>query len=122
MVPNLSRDHTVIAWDAPGFGQSSDIDDSWRAREFADALASFVAALGMERPHVVGHSFGSMLALSFFEHHRSMPASLVLLGGYAGWAGSLPAEEVSTRLRAFVDMADRADEFDPRSYPVCSPT
>ena len=25
MVPDLSRDHTVIAWDAPGFGESSDM-------------------------------------------------------------------------------------------------
>jgi pimeloyl-ACP methyl ester carboxylesterase len=31
MTPDLARDHTVIAWDAPGFGQSSDIDDDWRA-------------------------------------------------------------------------------------------
>jgi hypothetical protein len=42
MLPYLSRDHTVIAWDAPGFGQSSDIDDTWRAAQFADALAAFV--------------------------------------------------------------------------------
>jgi pimeloyl-ACP methyl ester carboxylesterase len=117
MVPDLSRDHAVIAWDAPGFGQSSDIDDSWRARQFADALAGFLAALDVDRPHVAGHSFGSMLALAFFEHHPASPASLVLLGGYAGWAGSLPADEVSKRLRVFLDMADHADEFDPRSYP-----
>ena len=38
MLPDLSRDHTVVAWDAPGFGQSSDIDDHWRAAQFADAL------------------------------------------------------------------------------------
>ena len=105
MLPDLSRDHTVIAWDAPGFGQSSDIDDSWRARQFAEALAELIAALGVERPHVVGHSFGSMLALAFFEHHRSTPASLVLLGDYAGWLGSLPAGEVSSRLRAFLDVS-----------------
>jgi pimeloyl-ACP methyl ester carboxylesterase len=117
MAPDLSRDHTVVAWDAPGFGRSSDIGETWRARQFADALAGFLAALGMERPHVVGHSFGSMLALAFFEHHRSTPASLVLLGGYAGWAGSLSPEEVSRRLQAFLHMADQADEFDPRSYP-----
>jgi pimeloyl-ACP methyl ester carboxylesterase len=47
MLPDLARDHTVIAWDAPGFGDSSDIDDSWRAPQFADALAAFVAALGL---------------------------------------------------------------------------
>lgn len=117
MVPDLSRDHTVIAWDAPGFGGSSDIDDSWRAARFADALAAFVAALDLDRPHVVGHSFGTMVALSLFRRHPAVPASLVLVGGYAGWAGSLPADEVARRLEMFVGMADLGDAFDPRSYP-----
>ena len=117
MLPDLSRDHTVIAWDAPGFGQSSDIDDSWRAPQFADALAAFVAALSVERPHVVGWSFGTMVALSLFQHHQTVPASLVLVGGYAGWAGSLPPEEVARRLEMFVGMADLGDAFDPQSYP-----
>jgi pimeloyl-ACP methyl ester carboxylesterase len=31
MLPDLSRDHTVLAWGAPGFGESSDIDDRWQA-------------------------------------------------------------------------------------------
>jgi pimeloyl-ACP methyl ester carboxylesterase len=117
IVPDLARDHTVIAWDAPGFGESSDIDDSWRARQFADALAGFVAAVGVERPHVVGHSFGTMVALSLFQYHPTVPASLVLIGGYAGWAGSLPPEEVARRLEMFLGMAELGDAFDPRSYP-----
>jgi pimeloyl-ACP methyl ester carboxylesterase len=117
MVPDLSRDHTVLAWDAPGFGESSDIDDSWRAPQFADALAAFVAAVGVERPHVVGHSFGTMVALSLFQRHPAVPASLVLIGGYAGWAGSLPPEEVARRLEMFLGMAELGDEFDPKSYP-----
>jgi pimeloyl-ACP methyl ester carboxylesterase len=117
MLPDLSRDHTVIAWDAPGFGQSADIDDSWRAPQFADALAAFVAALSVERPHVVGWSFGTMVALSLFQHHQTLPASLVLVGGYAGWAGSLPPEEVARRLEMFLGMADLGDAFDPQSYP-----
>ena len=117
MLPDLSRDHTVIAWDAPGFGQSSDIDDGWRAAEFADALAGFVSALGLDRPHLVGWSFGTMVALSLYRHHPTVPASLVLIGGYAGWAGSLPPEEVARRLNMFVGMAELGDEFDPKSYP-----
>jgi pimeloyl-ACP methyl ester carboxylesterase len=117
MLPDISRDHTVIAWDAPGFGQSSDIDDSWRAAQFADALAAFIAALRLERPHLVGHSFGTMVALSLFERHPALPASLVLIGGYAGWAGSLPAEEVARRLEMFLGMADPGTAFDPKSYP-----
>jgi pimeloyl-ACP methyl ester carboxylesterase len=117
IIPDLSRDHTVVAWDAPGFGESSDIDDSWRAPQFADALAAFVAAVGVERPHVVGHSFGTMVALSLFQRHPAVPASLVLIGGYAGWAGSLPPEEVARRLEMFLGMAELGDEFDPKSYP-----
>ncbi|HZA77444.1 MAG TPA: alpha/beta hydrolase [Acidimicrobiales bacterium] len=117
MLPDLSRDHTVIAWDAPGFGESSDIDDSWRAPQFADALAAFVAAFRLERPHLVGHSFGTMVALSLFRRHLAVPASLVLVGGYAGWAGSLPPDEVARRLKMFVGMAELGDTFDPKSYP-----
>jgi pimeloyl-ACP methyl ester carboxylesterase len=117
MLPYLSRDHTVIAWDAPGFGRSSDIDDTWRAAQFADALAAFVAALGLERPHLVGHSFGTMVILSLFARHPAVPASLVLIGGYAGWAGSLPPDEVARRLEMFLAMAELGDAFDPTSYP-----
>ena len=118
MLPDLARDHTVIAWDAPGFGQSSDIDDTWRAAEFADALAAFIVTLDLERPHLVGHSFGTMVALSCFQRHPTAAASLALIGGYAGgWAGSLPPEEVARRLEMFLGMADLGDAFDPKSYP-----
>jgi pimeloyl-ACP methyl ester carboxylesterase len=117
MLPDLSRDHTVIAWDAPGFGQSSDIDESWRAPQFADALAAFVAALNLERPHIVGWSFGTMVALSLFQRHPAVPASLVLVGGYAGWAGSLAPDEVARRREMFIGMAELGDAFDPKSYP-----
>jgi pimeloyl-ACP methyl ester carboxylesterase len=117
MLPDLSRDHTVVAWDAPGFGESSDIDDNWRAAQFADALAAFIAARSLARPHLVGHSFGTMVALSLFERHPAVPASLVLIGGYAGWAGSLPPEEVARRLEMFVGMAELGESFEPKSYP-----
>jgi pimeloyl-ACP methyl ester carboxylesterase len=117
MLPDLSRDHTVIAWDAPGFGRSSDIDETWRAAQFADALVAFITALGLQRPHLVGHSFGTMLALSLFQRHPAVPASLLLVGGYAGWAGSLAPEEVARRLEMFLGMADLGDAFDPQSYP-----
>ena len=117
MLPDLSRDHTVVAWDAPGFGASSDIDDGWRTPQFAAVLAAFIAELRLDRPHVVGHSFGTMVALSFFERDPAVPASLILIGGYAGWAGSLPPDEVARRLEMFVGMGELGDAFDPRSYP-----
>lgn len=117
MVPDLARHHTVVAWDAPGFGESADIDDSWRAKDFADALAGLVVALDLDSPHLVGHSFGTMVALSTYQRHPTVPASLVLIGGYAGWAGSLPPDEVARRLEMFLAMAELGAAFDPKSYP-----
>ena len=117
VLPDLSRDHTVIAWDAPGFGGSSDIDENWRAPRFADALAGFIAALDLEQPYLVGWSFGTMVALSLFQRHPAVPAGLVLVGGYAGWAGSLTPDEVARRRDMFIGMAELGDAFDPRSYP-----
>ena len=108
---------TVIAWDAPGYGRSAPITERWRAAEYADALAGFLAAIDVERPILVGHSFGSILALACLERHPAVASGLVLIGAYAGWAGSLPPEEVSKRLQAFLAVADMGDAYDPRSYP-----
>jgi pimeloyl-ACP methyl ester carboxylesterase len=108
---------SVIAWDAPGYGASAPITEDWRAAEYADALAGFLTAIDVERPILVGHSFGSSLALACLERHPAVASGLVLIGAYAGWAGSLPPEEVSTRLQAFLAMADLGDAYDPQSYP-----
>ena len=42
----LSDDFTVVAWDAPGCGRSSDPPETFRLPEYADCLAEFVDALG----------------------------------------------------------------------------
>jgi pimeloyl-ACP methyl ester carboxylesterase len=100
---------TVVAWDAPGCGASADAPDGFRMPDFADCLAAFVDWLALERPHVLGHSWGSTLALELYLRHPAMVRSLVLVGAYAGWAGSLPAGEVQARL-AFALAAANADE------------
>jgi len=102
---SLADEYTVIAWDAPGCGGSSDPPDSYRLPEYAACLAGLIDALGLSRPHVVGHSFGAGLALNLYGHCPTMPRSLVLVAGYAGWAGSLPAEEVQTRLQHALRLA-----------------
>jgi len=89
---------TLVAWDAPGCGASSDPPDSFRMDDYAAALAGFVETLGLGPVHVVGHSFGATLALAFAHHSPTLARSLVLASSYAGWAGSLPPEIVTDRL------------------------
>ena len=103
---DLSDEFTVVAWDAPGCGRSSDPPKSFRMPDYADCLAAFVDAVGLARPHVLGLSFGGALALELYRRHPKVPMTLVLASAYAGWAGSLPAEVVEQRLQQCLREAD----------------
>jgi pimeloyl-ACP methyl ester carboxylesterase len=105
-IDGLSDEFTVIAWDAPGAGRSSDPPESFRMPDYADCLVRFVDALGFRRPHVAGLSFGGALALELYRRHPTIPMTLVLAGAYAGWPGSLPPEVAEQRLRQSLQFAE----------------
>lgn len=94
----LGRERRVIGWNAPGYYLSDNFEavapTHW---QYADALAAFMDALKIDRAHVVGSSFGSMVGMSFAARHADRVARLALLGGSRGqqW---LPAEERARRL------------------------
>jgi pimeloyl-ACP methyl ester carboxylesterase len=94
----LSGDFALSAWDTPGCGRSSDPPAAWGMPDYADCLAAWLDAAGIERPHVLGLSWGGALALELYGRHPHVPASLVLAGAYAGWAGSLAPEVVAERV------------------------
>jgi pimeloyl-ACP methyl ester carboxylesterase len=106
----LAAEFTVIAWDGPGTGRSSDPPESFRMGDFADCLAGFIAALGLGRPHVAGLSFGSVLALELHRRHPGVAKSLVLASAYAGWAGSLAPDDVDRRVQQVLRLADLSPE------------
>lgn len=106
----LSDEFMVVAWDAPGFGRSADPPETFPLPEYADCLAAFVDALSLERPHVLGLSFGGGLALELYRRRPSLPRTLVLASAYAGWAGSLPAEVVAERLESCLREAELPPE------------
>ena len=106
----LSDAFTVIAWDAPGAGGSSDPPESFGMAGYADCLAGFIERLGLEKPHVCGLSFGGALALELYRRHRAIPQTLILASAYAGWAGSLPSDVVAQRVRQAMVLADLSPE------------
>lgn len=86
--------------------------------DYSDSLAGLIEALGLDRPHVLGHSFGAGLALELYRRHPEVPRSLVLAGAYAGWASSLSREKVDERLRLALEVAELLpDRFLPQSIP-----
>jgi pimeloyl-ACP methyl ester carboxylesterase len=79
----VARNHRVIAFDRPGYGYSERPQGSmWTAIEQADLLAEAFFRLGIERPVVVGHSWGSLVALELALGQPDDVSGLVLLAGY----------------------------------------
>ena len=80
---HLARRHRVIAPDRPGYGYTDRPRDRlWTASAQADLFAGFLGRLGIERPVVLGHSWGTIVALSLAAANESRLAGLVLLSGY----------------------------------------
>jgi pimeloyl-ACP methyl ester carboxylesterase len=94
---DLSNQFTVVAWDIPGAGRSADPPEPFAMANWADCLSGLMDAIGMERAHVLGLSWGGILAQEFYRRHPTRARSLILADTYAGWRGSLPASRIGLR-------------------------
>ena len=78
-----SKHHRVIAFDRPGFGYSDRPRTTvWTPAAQAAAIMAALAKLGVERPILVGHSWGALVALAAALDHAAEVAGLVLVSGY----------------------------------------
>jgi pimeloyl-ACP methyl ester carboxylesterase len=94
----LAARHRVIAWDAPGYGQSSPFAIARpRASDYADALMALLAALGITRATVVGSSWGSVIATTFAAQYASATHALVLSAPNVARGHLPPAERAAAR-------------------------
>lgn len=92
----------MIAWDAPGYGESTPLaSPAPSADDYAAVLATFLDALGIDRAIVVGHSLGALMAGAFAKRHPARCLGLVLAspaGGYGKAAAAVRDEKLNTRL------------------------
>ncbi|HKE79426.1 MAG TPA: alpha/beta fold hydrolase [Solirubrobacteraceae bacterium] len=105
----LSDEFTVVAWDEPGAGRSSDLPPDFALVDYANCLAALIESLELGAAHVAGLSWGGTVVLELYRHRPDLVATLILADTYAGWKGSLPADEV----RARVAVVLRALEASP---------
>ncbi|NYS24751.1 alpha/beta hydrolase [Rhodobacteraceae bacterium 2376] len=91
MVEDLADDFRVIAFDRPGMGWSDRQEEIERSPQAqADVLRSAAAQLGVERPIVLGHSYGGAVALGWALRDPGNTAALVLLAPASHpWPGDL---------------------------------
>lgn len=106
----FSDSYRVIAWDAPGYGQSDPVPPE--ADAYAAQAAHLLDHLNVEKAHVVGHSMGGVIAERFCARHLERAASLVLSGTH--WGNAVPegtplAAKYARRLQELEEMS--AEEY-----------
>jgi pimeloyl-ACP methyl ester carboxylesterase len=82
VVDQVANHHRVVVIERPGFGYSSrPLGVAWTPRRQARLLRKAFRQLGIEKPVVVAHSWGALVALAL-ALERTDVAGLVLLAGY----------------------------------------
>jgi pimeloyl-ACP methyl ester carboxylesterase len=112
----LADEFTVIAWDEPGAGRSSDVPADFGLAGYATALAALVETHGAPA-HVCGLSWGGTVALELYRRRPELVATLVLADTYAGWKGSLPEHERHARVASIERMLSRPVEQSRPTVP-----
>jgi pimeloyl-ACP methyl ester carboxylesterase len=84
IVDLASENYRVIVFDRPGYGYSARPrgGKSWNPKAQADLLHKALQRLHVERPIVVGHSWGTLVAATMALDYPAYVQSLVLLSGY----------------------------------------
>jgi pimeloyl-ACP methyl ester carboxylesterase len=91
LIEKLSADHTVIAPDLRGFGQSAAPEDGYAKAAMAQDIHALLKSLGDDRIRLVGHDIGLMVAYAYAAQYPSEVERLVLmeafLPGVGDWKG-----------------------------------
>lgn len=111
-IPDLSGSFQVIAFDNRGAGESEVPPPPYTTAQMADDAAALLSHLAVERAHVLGVSFGGMIAQEIALRHPGSVERLVLGCTAPGGEGAVrPAPEV---LAAFVRTASGDPEEEVR--------
>jgi pimeloyl-ACP methyl ester carboxylesterase len=119
---HFARHHAVTALDLRGVGLSDGPSGGYSIPELADDVAAFCAAVGIERPVVVGHSLGGMIGVELAARYPELPRALVLVDPgpidplpetvefFHGFAEQLEGPDGEEIRRAYVGDFDTRDE------------
>ena len=114
LIDRLAARYRVIALDRPGFGRTARPRHRvWTASAQAALVDRVLEQLKVERPLLVGHSWGTLVALALTAENRRALRGLVLLSGFyfpetradAALAGPLAVPGFGDAARALVPAA-----------------
>ena len=95
VLDDLHRSYTVAAFDLPGFGQSSLPPSAWGSADYAHLTLKVMEHLELDRPHLIGHSFGGQVSIRLAATAPERVGKLVLVCS----AGVRTPPALATRLK-----------------------
>ncbi|MFB8090312.1 alpha/beta fold hydrolase [Streptomyces sp. NPDC055992] len=99
----------VVAWDAPGYADSADPDHAPGLDGYADTAAALIRDHGGPA-HVLGVSWGGVIALRLAARHPDLVASLIVADSSRG-SGTHPDKAKAMRGRAAQLAAEGPEAF-----------
>lgn len=75
---------SLVAWDAPGYGRSSDPEGTFGLEDFARTAAALMRAITSEPAHVVGVSWGGVIATRLALRYPKLVDTLTLISSSVG--------------------------------------
>ncbi|RPE46487.1 2-hydroxy-6-oxonona-2,4-dienedioate hydrolase/4,5:9,10-diseco-3-hydroxy-5,9,17-trioxoandrosta-1(10),2-diene-4-oate hydrolase [Streptomyces sp. Ag109_O5-1] len=99
-IAELAREYRVIVPDLPGYGRSTKgVDGTDPFGDLADGIRGLLDALGLDRAHLVGNSYGGACALRLALDTPDRVDRMVLMGpGGIGTTRALPTPGLNSLL------------------------
>jgi proline iminopeptidase len=120
---SLATQRAVVRYDQLGCGRSERPDDTslWTIERFVEEVDVVRAALGVERLHLYGHSWGGMLAMEYVIRRKPALQSLILSSAPASttlWERDTAAlkEQLPPDVRDAIDRHEAAGTYDSPEY------
>jgi pimeloyl-ACP methyl ester carboxylesterase len=89
-IAGLAADHTVVAFDNAGVGQTAALPAPLNITAMANQASALISALGLGRTAVLGWSMGGMIAQALAVLHPAQVSRLILAATQPGTGRSLP--------------------------------
>ena len=105
---DLSANFTVIAWDAPGYGRSSDPSGQPSTAFYADRLRAFIDALQLQQIFLLGHSIGGVIGTMHHLYFSGTPSAYLALGASFSAMEVIPLLLLSLEAWAFMRSGERS--------------
>jgi pimeloyl-ACP methyl ester carboxylesterase len=112
LAAGLSAQHQLFAYDLRGRGDSDKPPQGYSVPIHADDLSQLIDALQLERPILIGHSLGALVALYFAAHYPAQLSRLVLIDAGAPLPWETPEEQPAWLTASINRLGSSAPSFD----------